>query len=76
MIERTLRLFAAVRITGLTGKPELNGQVGAIAGERVGDVTTGECRFAIRLVSSGRMIKVKPQNLRGCHAPTAIDEQD
>ena len=25
MIERTLRLFAAVRITGLTGKPELNG---------------------------------------------------
>lgn len=79
MIERTLRSFPAVRITGLTGKPELNGQIGELAGECTGDASRGDVRYPVRMRSgnSWRMVKVKAQNLRGCAAGTSsIEAQD
>ena len=78
IIERTLRLFPAVRIAGLTGKPELNGQVAHISGERTGDITDGSVRYPVRLVASERVVKVKPQNLRGHGGETAstVCDQD
>ena len=77
LIERALRTFPAVRITGLTGSPELNGQVAEIMGERTGDAELGTIRYPVRLVARGRDMLVKPQNLRGCRAPSSsIEDQD
>ena len=61
MIERTLRSFPAVRITGLTGKPELNGQKAYVVGF---DAAKG--RYRVRHAGNsrtGKPIGIKPENL-------------
>ena len=51
-----------VRITGLKGRPELNDQHGLLEEMCLG--RPGAERWSVRMDGTGRMVKVRPQNLR------------
>lgn len=63
--ELVVHSFPAVRITGLSGRPELNGMVGQ-AGPRADEITD---RYPVTLSNGRRIVNLRIVNLRGAVGP-------
>ena len=76
LIEEVLGMTSErlVRIVGLTARPELNGAVAAMTGERFGELEAGPIRYQVALQADGSKLKVRPQNLRAYLSP--VEDMD